>query len=530
MSDNNSSSNGNPNFYNIINGGATAGAAANDKGITTKAFALNLATGLALFLFEVTGFFLLKSSSIGRRIYQPKTYLVQDRLRVEAVPANPWKWISKIFKIKDEELKVKCGLDGYFYIRFIRAMIVIFLPLMIIIVTVLLPVNYHGGKNKRAVDVSGEVRHFNVTGLDTLSWQNVAPTETNRYWAHLVCALLAIGWTLYRIYREKIHFIDVRQQFLASPEHRLKASARTVLITNIPTEYRSDEALKTMYDIFVGDDRTKLQVWVNRDYSPLKSLIMRRRKVRHALEKEELKLLRLVNKKRGRSANDETDLQRHSADAVPPAGNPAVETKGADAHLSAAFEADCRDHDQLWRRYLKGLKGSQITLTKADGESWKPASWIQTMRGGEKKSVPKIAWLRAEIARLTVQVEELERDLDSDTQFKRQNSAFIQFDRQMAAQMAVSLVSHHQPGRMTPRVFNIAPHEILWPNMRITSFSRFIRQCIAMVLFPGMILLWGLPTTFLGFLSQLDNLRETTDWLLWLRPWPSYVISLIAGE
>ena len=68
---------------------------------------------------------------------------------------------------------------------------------------------------------------WNVTGLDTLSWQNVAPAKTNRYWAHLVCAIMVISWSLYRMYREKVNFIDVRQRFLTSPEHRLKASAKT---------------------------------------------------------------------------------------------------------------------------------------------------------------------------------------------------------------------------------------------------------------------------------------------------------------
>lgn len=38
------------------------------EGITTKAFVLNLATGFVLFTLQTTGFFLLKNSSLGRRI------------------------------------------------------------------------------------------------------------------------------------------------------------------------------------------------------------------------------------------------------------------------------------------------------------------------------------------------------------------------------------------------------------------------------------------------------------------------------
>ena len=44
---------------------------------------------------------------------------------------------------------LKCGLDGYFFIRFLRAIIVIFLPLMVIVVIVLLPINFNKGKGDR---------------------------------------------------------------------------------------------------------------------------------------------------------------------------------------------------------------------------------------------------------------------------------------------------------------------------------------------------------------------------------------------
>ena len=541
MGDNNgSSSNGSPSFYQLING--DKGAAQSAQGITTKAFALNLATGLALFLFELTGFFLLKSANIGRRIYQPKTYLVQERLRVEAVPANPFKWLYRIFTITSQDLKLKCGLDGYFFIRFIRAMLIVFLPLMAVIVTVLLPVNYHGGKNKRDFLIGDQRRQYNVTGLDTLSWQNVAPTQTNRYWAHLVCALLAVSWTLYRIYREKLHFIDVRQQYLLAPEHRLKASARTVLVTNIPSEYRSKGALEAFYDVFVdNDDRSKLHVWLNRDYGPLKALVMYQRNLRHSLEKEELKILRLVNKQQPRRGNGDVEaddkrsqpVSQDSASSEPdgaPEGETEAEIKQEEKHISTAFEADCRENETLSQKYLKASKQSMVNISRNDAGNWQPVSTLKFWKRDRKQeTVRKTAYLRAEIARVTLRIEKMMQNLDSDAHFKRQNSAFIQFDRQMAAHMACSLVSHHQPGLMNPRFLDVAPHEIIWPNMGLTSLGRFVRTVAALLLFVGMLLLWGVPTTFLGFLSQLDSLRASTQWLAWLRPWPSYVISLIAG-
>ena len=413
-------------------------------------------------------------------------------------------------------------------------MITIFVPLMLIIVTIILPINYHGGRDSAVFNVGGEPVASNVTGLDTLSWQNVAPTQTNRYWAHLVCAILAICWTIARIYREKLNFIDVRQRFLTSPEHRLKASAKTVLITNIPKEYRSKEALKTLYDVFVdNDDHSRLTAWVNRDYGPLRVLVAHRRSLRHTLEKEELKILRQVNKRHQKSravAPPKVAEESTSQETLAHEDENAAITEDDQQRISTSYDIDCRDKSQLWQKYLKPSAASKISLIRQKDGRWKPASSLKIWQLGEKKTVPKIAWLRAEVARLTVKIETFLLKLDDEKLFKKQNSAFIQFDRQMSAHMACSLVSHNKAGRMSPRFLEVAPHEIIWPNMDVTSFGRFLRTCFALLLFAAMLFLWGIPTTLLASVSQLDTLRSTVSWLHWLQPWPSWLVSLISGK
>lgn len=447
---------------------------------------------------------------------------------------NPIKWIRRIFNINDEELKVKCGLDGYFFIRLLRAMIIIFVPLTVIIVTVLLPINYNGGRGDNALDQGNQKIVSNVTGLDTLSWQNVAPSQTSRYWAHLICAILAISWTLYRLYSEKLNFIDVRQRFLTSPEHRLKASARTVLITNIPREYRSKEALEALYDVFVdNDDRSRLTAWVNRDYGSLRSLVARRRSLRHALEKEELRIIRQVNKKHRNSGDvpaSKTTAETTSQESLALDDVSGAQTERDEQSISTAYEMDCQEKSQLWHKYLQPSTASKVPLIRGKDGSWKRASSFKIWASGEKKMVPKTAWLRAEIAHLTVQIEKLLLMLDDEELFKKQNSAFIQFDRQMSAHMACSLVSHNRAGRMSPRFLEVAPHEIIWPNMGMTSLGRFVRTCIALVLFAALLFLWGIPTTILASISQLATLRSSVSWLSWLKPWPSWIISLISGK
>ena len=61
-----SNSSSNEVFLDFLNG--QAGVGQNRQGIALKAFVLNLAISLVLFAFELSGFFLLKSSAVGRRI------------------------------------------------------------------------------------------------------------------------------------------------------------------------------------------------------------------------------------------------------------------------------------------------------------------------------------------------------------------------------------------------------------------------------------------------------------------------------
>ena len=63
---NSSTLSGNGSLFDFIDG--EAGVGQNKEGIALKAFVLNIAVSLGLFAFEISGFFLLKSSAMGRRI------------------------------------------------------------------------------------------------------------------------------------------------------------------------------------------------------------------------------------------------------------------------------------------------------------------------------------------------------------------------------------------------------------------------------------------------------------------------------
>ncbi|EHL01754.1 hypothetical protein M7I_2393 [Glarea lozoyensis 74030] len=239
--------------------------------------------------------FILLRNKIAR-IFKPKTYLVPEKERTEPPPRTPWGWLVAIFQFRDREVIKKCGLDAYFFLRYLQTLLFIFVPIGVVVLPILLPLNYNGGRGgSYALEFGNSSRsnEANVTGLDQLAWGNVRPTHTNRYWAHLILALFVICWVCGVFFNELRVFIKIRQDYLTSAEHRLRASATTVLVSSIPKKWLSEEALRGLYDVFPGGIRN---VWINRDFSALLEKIHRRDEMCKVLEGAQTELIRKAKK------------------------------------------------------------------------------------------------------------------------------------------------------------------------------------------------------------------------------------------
>src|SRR5271170_7928629 len=102
--------------------------------------------------------------------------LTNDRKRTEPLPVTPWGWIPKLLMTPTHIVIGKSGLDGYFLLRYLRMMILLFGASMLIIWPILLPVN--------AVNQRGAAG--GVSGMDILSISNINSNSPERYWAHVL--------------------------------------------------------------------------------------------------------------------------------------------------------------------------------------------------------------------------------------------------------------------------------------------------------------------------------------------------------
>lgn len=273
---------GDLNFLDFINCGSGGALNANAQTIPTVLAAIGFSA--ASFGVQVLLFLALRLQL--SRIYRPRSYLVPERERVAPPPRGIVQWLVPLFSTSNLAFIQKCGLDAYFFLRFLRTLLKFFLPVAIITLPILLPINRFSGSSETAQSVKQ---------LAVLTISHVAPEHVrNRLWAHLIMAIAIIIWFCYVVYKEMRGYIRVRQAYLTSPQHRIRASATTVLVTGIPHKWLTLEALSGLYDVFPGGIKN---IWINRNFDELSKKVKQRDNTARNLEDAETDLIKLCRKK-----------------------------------------------------------------------------------------------------------------------------------------------------------------------------------------------------------------------------------------
>ena len=225
------------------------------------------------------------------------------------------------------------------------------------------------------------------------------------------------------------------------------------------------------------------------------------------------------------SEDDEKPLAPTSP--VPPRPSTASEAppskESGTTEYPLAYDPAYKDFDSygepVWKKYLneKDRPSHRLPLFKF---SWMPALPLIG------KKVDTIHYCRKEIARLNV---EIEHDQSEPEKFPLMNSAFIQFNNQVAAHMACQSLNHHIPQQMGPRYLEVNPNDVIWENMRIKWWERYMRIALVTCAVAGLIIGWATPVAFVGAISQVSYLSETVPFLKFINGFPSWILGLISG-
>lgn len=135
-----------------------------------------------------------------------------------------WSWLVPVFHVRDAELLKTAGLDALMSIRVIRFGLLMLLPMTILGIGVVLPVNFTGGYY--TVETSGatptEGSGVNVTdgspnSTDYLTSQFLRMTMSNipprspLLWIHFVFVYIFVAWTCQLLVQYSKEYVALRQ-------------------------------------------------------------------------------------------------------------------------------------------------------------------------------------------------------------------------------------------------------------------------------------------------------------------------------
>jgi hypothetical protein len=472
---------------------------------------------------------------------------VPEEQRAEQPPEGVLAWLIPVWSTTDNEIIRKCGFDALLFLRYLRMMLKILLPVTCVVVPVLVPINHLSGSNAQA------------TFLDVFSISNVAPRHAaSRLWIHWALGTCVVVWVLYVVHEETLTYVKAKQRYTSRRSYQAQPSANTILVANIPETLLTDEKLMKVFDIFPGGVR---DIHIGRDTRSLSSMLSTRERIVDAIELAETKLIAMCISKRtgvhpgltrsdwtprawldvlgsrrtGREGADHSTARDQAVSAHSSKGRPlrpgSEPSSGKQDDLTTPCDrgsfrsppytfGNDRDAEAVWRRYVKP-EDRETTRLPVFAASWFPSLPLM----GRK--VDRIYHLRDRLQELNQKIELSIRDQANDGPLL--NNAFVRFNDQIAAHLACQSVMHGTPHHMTPRILDVNPQDVIWNNLALGWRQRWVRVCVTLSASIGFIVLYAVPVAFTSMLANLDALASKVSWLSWLTDWPDAIKNVIQG-
>ncbi|KAI9980331.1 hypothetical protein PInf_026411 [Phytophthora infestans] len=435
-------------------------------------------------------------------------------------------WVPAGFRVSDDEILQRCGLDTMTFLRFLRLGQKLAL-LAVGCSAVLFPLY--------ATAAQPRVKQGLVDPLTRISMSNL-PEGNDRLWAPTVVAFIMAAYAMRLLIREYKLYVRYRHEVLG----RMEAPQYSVLVNDLPLHLRTRQTLEIyMSKIFPSSIRN---VYVALECATLEMLVDRREKVRGALEHALSKCERSRMRPRHREGRSRIRMMMCKTG-------------------SRGFEVDSIDHyqDQLATlneevaREIRSIDDAQEQLAiQVEEQERETGSFnddeelqLPESRGGwekvSKKTKEHEDSKRAPLIDRRGRAEELhnsfggdeEDDIDEKkarrhdremSQDEREQvrkerpirvmrrAAFVSFSSLMSAQVAQQALQSKDPECMTVVP---APHvdDINWNNIGLRYRTRSLGMLVSSLISATIVLFWTIPTAFVASLATVESLRRALPFL-----------------
>ena len=176
----------------------------------------------------VLGFCLLRPYNT--IVYAPRARHADAKHAPPPVSKGLFAWVSAIARTKEQDLVEKVGLDAALFMRFTRMMRNTFTILAAVGCGVLIPFNIFAAAD----------------GFEGIYWlTRMTPSFLfgSAFWVYVAIAYVFNGIIFFFLWTNYRAVVRLRRSYLESSEYQRSLHARTLLLTDIPKELRSDEGI-----------------------------------------------------------------------------------------------------------------------------------------------------------------------------------------------------------------------------------------------------------------------------------------------
>ena len=283
------------------------------------------------------------------------------------------------------------------------------------------------------------------------------------------------------------HFITMRQMHLIEPTHAKSTQANTILVTGVPAQFLNHESLHHLFKDLPGGVK---KIWINRFMCGGMAFDRRLTAYRHLRELPGIYDRRMTACSKLESA--EVALLRTAATLRRERikkGEPQADAESAPVEAVITVPKDQRPTHRLGFLGLWGEKVDSIDWVREEiricsqllDEGRKIIDQEAEAKEAGCSSKGKDAILRTA------------KGNGQESRYRPMNSAFITFNRQIAAHLAAQALLHHKPYAMSNKYTEVNPADVIWSNLCMNPYEQKVRIALSYCATAVLIIIWAIP-------------------------------------
>ncbi|CCK72452.1 Phm7p KNAG_0K00870 [Huiozyma naganishii CBS 8797] len=462
-----------------------------DTSSSTSAFVTTLIVNSIVAAVFTGGFVLLRGRE--KRVYQPRTLAdvqtITEEERMAEPPQGWFAWLPYLLEKSHAYLIQHCGIDGYFFLRYMGIFASFSVVCALLLFPILLPVNATNGHN--------------LSGFEILSYANIK--DNKRQYAHVFLSWAVYAFFMWVLYKELYYYTVMRHAVQTTPLCDGLLSSRTVVLTELDGKLMNEGELDKIFS------RASRIVYAH-DTKKLEKLVQERKK--HAVRLETA-LNKVLDSAVGMTLEKKPSLWN--------------------TLVSKLLHTVRRESSK--KGVLPG-KGGSLGKPRDDLDTYVPLNKRPKHRTGPwylppmewlfgRKKVNTLTYCKDEISRLNGEIHTLQDEWHEN---KKLPAVFLQFGNQVDAQCCFQsvdqLLGTFSFGK---KIVGVAPEDINWGNLNLTRWERYARYIGANTFLTAMIIFWAIPTAVVGCISNVNFLTEKVPFLRFINNMPTFLLGIITG-